>query len=133
MAYAAITMEKESTSAMIWRLFDGLYEGILIAETDGTILYMNDAAGALLQLASDMPSLQAITPFLTTPVNWQDSSLLPFETTLTVDGRILNLRSQTIELDDAQLIQIIISPQPDTTDQLNSTEALQQLTALTPR
>ena len=71
-------MEKELTSAMIWSLFDRLHEGILIAEPDGTILYLNDAAGALLNLAPDVTSLQVLNPLFTIPNKWDDCLTPPF-------------------------------------------------------
>ena len=125
-------MEKELTSAMIWSLFDSLHEGILIAEADGTILYSNDAAGALLNLAPDAASLNVIAHLVTTPNTWKDCLTPPFETTIKVeDGRLLNLHSHTINLGDNTAIQVAISPQPHATDLTNSAQALQQLTALT--
>ena len=124
-------MEKELTSAMIWSLFDSLHEGVLIAETDGTILYLNEAAGALLNLALDISSFQDVGHLFTT-VSWQDCFAPPFETTITLeDGRVLNLHSHAIELNRETLVQVAISPQPHVTDLANSAQALQQLTTLT--
>ncbi len=125
-------MEKELTSAMIWSLFDSLHEGVLIAETNGTILYINDAAGALLNLAPDVSSLQMTAHLFASPNGWQDCLTPPFECHITAeDGRPLNLHSHPLELNDHNLVQIIISPQPHLSDLANSAEALQQLTALT--
>lgn len=125
-------MEKELTSAMIWSLFDSLHEGILIAEPDGTILYLNEAAGALLNWAPDADSLQAVAHLFPSATSWQDCLTPPFECTLTgKNGRSLNLQSHDFEFNGMSLIQIVISPQPNATDLANSAEALQQLTALT--
>ncbi|MCP4415935.1 MAG: GAF domain-containing protein [Chloroflexi bacterium] len=125
-------MEKESTSAMIWSLFDSLHEGILIAETNGAILYLNDAAGVFLDLASDVSSFQAAAYLFSNPDSWQNCLTPPFDTTISGEnGRILNLHSHAIELNGKSHVQIIVSPQPNTTDLSNSAKALQQLTALT--
>ena len=125
-------MENELTSAMIWSLFDNLHEGILIAEADGTILYMNEAAGTLLNLAPDVSSLEALAHLFATPSKWQACLAPSFEATIMVEGnRLLNLHSHHIELDGKALTQIAISPQPHVTDLANSAQALQQLTSLT--
>jgi signal transduction histidine kinase len=125
-------MEKELTSAMIWSLFDRLREGILIAEPDGTILYFNDAAGTLLNLAPDVSSLQVINHLFTLPNRWQNCLTPPFACTLTAEkGRHLNLHSHRFEFNDIGLIQVVISPQSPLADLANSAEALQQLTTLT--
>lgn len=90
-------MEKELTSAMIWSLLDSLHEGVLIAETDGTILYLNDAAGALLDLAPDILSLQAAEHLFSHPHSWQDCLTTPFECIVPgKDGRPLNLHSHSL-------------------------------------
>ncbi|VAW34078.1 hypothetical protein MNBD_CHLOROFLEXI01-29, partial [hydrothermal vent metagenome] len=125
-------MEKEITSAMIWSLFDSLHEGILIAETDGTILYLNDAAAALLNLSSDVSSFKAAAHLFSNPTEWQQCLTPPFDTTFRDEnGRILNLHSHIIELNGQELVQIAISPQSHITDLSNSAKALQQLTELT--
>ncbi len=125
-------MEKELTSAMIWSLFDSLHEGILIAETDGTILYLNDTASALLNIAPDVVSLSAASSLFPSPSSWQACLTPPFETTITVqNGRLLTLHSHAIDFNGDSLIQIVISPQPHAADLANSAEALQQLTTLT--
>ncbi len=125
-------MEKELTSAMIWSLFDSLHEGVLIAEIDGTILYLNDAAAALLNLASDVSSFQAAAHLFKSPTQWQHCLTPPFDTTFRDEnGRILNLHSHTIELNGQELVQIAISPQSHIIDLSNSAKALQQLTELT--
>ncbi|MAT97619.1 MAG: hypothetical protein CL608_10790 [Anaerolineaceae bacterium] len=125
-------MEKELTSAMIWSLFDSLHEGVLIAEPDGTILYLNEAAGALLDLAPDVSSLQVTDRLFSHPNSWQDCLTPPFECIVTAEnGRPLNLHSHALELNDKDLIQIVVSRQPHLNDLANSAEALQQLTALT--
>lgn len=125
-------MEKEITSAMIWSLFDSLHEGILIAETDGTILYWNEAVGALLNLASGVTSLQAAANLFTPPNHWQDCLTTPYETVIsTSNGRFLNLHSHSIHFNNQEMVQIVVSPQPHVTDITNSAEALQHLTALT--
>ncbi|MEZ4593834.1 MAG: GAF domain-containing protein [Chloroflexota bacterium] len=106
-------MEKELTSAMIWSLFDSLHEGILIAETDGTILYCNEAAGALLNLVPDVSSLQAIGHLFPVPNRWQDCLEPPFSTTiLTENGRSLTLNTHAIALNNSGLIQVVVSPEP---------------------
>ncbi|WP_420631825.1 GAF domain-containing protein [Candidatus Leptofilum sp.] len=105
-------MEKELTSAMIWSLFDSLHEGILIAETDGTILYFNESAGALLGLASDVSSLQAVDHLIVSADRWLDCLEPPFVTTISVgNGRTLTLHSHTVELNSNRLVQIVLSPQ----------------------
>ncbi len=125
-------MEKELTSAMIWSLFDSLHEGILIAETDGTILYLNKAASALLDLAPDVSSLQVADHLFSRPDSWQDCLTPPFECIVTAEnGRPLNLHSHALELNEKELIQIVVSRHPHLNDLANSAEALQQLTALT--
>ncbi|MCA9942514.1 MAG: GAF domain-containing protein [Anaerolineales bacterium] len=125
-------MEKELASAMIWSLFDSLHEGILIAEPDGTIIYVNEAAGALLNLAPDISSLQLLDHLIAPPHSWQDCLVPPFDDTLTTEnGRLLTLHCHPLELNQNALIQIVISPQPHVSDLTNSAEALQQLTALT--
>jgi signal transduction histidine kinase len=125
-------MEKELTSTMIWSMFDSLHEGVLIAETDGTILYLNDAAGVLLDLAPDVSSFQAAANLFSNPNSWQTCLIPPFGTTISDEnGRILNIHSHAIELNGEKLVQIAISPQPHATDLSNSAKALQQLTALT--
>jgi signal transduction histidine kinase len=125
-------MEKELTSAMIWSLFDSLHEGILIAETDGTILYLNEAAGTLLGLASNVTSLQATNHLFAKPNRWTDCLNPPFSITIAVEnGRLLTLHSHAIELNNKRLVQIVVSPQPHVTDLNNSAAALRQLTDLT--
>lgn len=125
-------MEKELTSAMIWSLFDSLHEGVLIAETDGTILYLNDAAAALLNLASDVSSFQAAAHLFSKPTDWQHCLTPPFDITFrNENGRILQLNSHPIELLGQTVVQITISPQSHITDISNSAKALQQLTDLT--
>lgn len=125
-------MEKELTSAMIWSLFDSLHEGVLIAETNGTILYLNDTAGELLNLTPGVATLQAAANFFTPPHSWEDCLTPPFATTILLkNGRILNLHSRYIELNQTNLIQLIISPQQAVTDLANSAQALQQLATLT--
>ena len=125
-------MEKELTSAMIWSLFDSLHEGVLIAETDGTILYLNDTAGDLLDLTPEAVSLQAAANFFTPPHSWKDCLTPPFETTVVLEnGRLLTLHSRLIEFNETNLVQLVVSPQPAVTDLANSAQALQQLATLT--
>ncbi|MFZ1401076.1 MAG: GAF domain-containing protein, partial [Candidatus Promineifilaceae bacterium] len=122
-------MEKELTSAMIWSLFDSLHEGILIAETDGTILYCNEAAGALLNLASDVSSLQAIGHLLPTSNRWQDCLEPPFSTTIIAgNGRPLTLNTHPIDLNNGGLIQVVISPEahPATQNHADNNHLFQQ-------
>lgn len=125
-------MEKELTSAMIWSLFDSLHEGVLIAETNGTILYLNDTAGDLLNLAPEAASLQAAAKLFTPPQSWKDCLNPPFKTTISEgNGRILTLHSRLIDFNQTNLIQLIISPQSAKADLDSSTQALQQLSTLT--
>ncbi|MCB8928322.1 MAG: GAF domain-containing protein [Ardenticatenaceae bacterium] len=125
-------MEKELTSAMIWSLFDSLHEGILIAETDGKILYLNEAAGDLLGLSPEATSLQALSHLFTPSLRWQDCLTPPFATPVALaNGRLLNLHTHPIELGGENLVQIVLTPDTDATDLVNATQALRQLTNLT--
>ncbi|MCA9898184.1 MAG: GAF domain-containing protein [Anaerolineales bacterium] len=103
-------MEKELTSAMIWSLFDSLHEGILIAETDGTILYLNDAAGMFLGLPSHVSSLQALSHLFTPPTQWQECLSPPFSTTISAEnGRFLTLHTHSIEFNGNRYVQIVLT------------------------
>lgn len=125
-------MEKELTSAMIWSLFDSLHEGVLIAETDGTILYLNETAGDLLNLAPEVVSLQAAAKFFSPLHSWKACLNPPFKTTVALEnGRSLTLQSRLIEFNQTSLIQLIVSPQHGMTDLDHSAQALQQLSTLT--
>ena len=91
-------MEKELTSAMIWSLFDSLHEGVLIAETNGTILYLNGTAGELLNLTPEVASLQAAADFFTPPHSWEDCLTPPFATTILLEnGRVIGQSSFTTD------------------------------------
>ncbi|MCA9916494.1 MAG: GAF domain-containing protein [Anaerolineales bacterium] len=121
-------MEKELTSAMIWSLFDGLHEGILIAETDGTILYANEAAGSFLNLTPDASSLKVASHLFPTPARWQDCLEPPFTVGLaTANGRSLTLTSHPFEFNNDSLIKIIVFPQAYANNlNLNHSENTQQ-------
>lgn len=118
-------MEKELTSAITWNSLDDLSDGIILADTDGNVLYSNQAAITLLGLRHQVHLLDEVPQVLASDNNWVDLLKQPAGVQLhTNHGRTLEAHSKFQGGPDSRLIQIILRP-------LATTAAIEQLSALT--
>ncbi|MFQ5400042.1 MAG: GAF domain-containing protein [Anaerolineae bacterium] len=104
-------MEKELPSTIAWTFLDKLTEGVILAESSGSVLYVNQATRLLLGLEQDPFTLSAIGATTTPPGAWQTILAAPANVRVTtVNGRSLTLHSSNCSTPDSSLIQILISP-----------------------
>ncbi|MCA9935867.1 MAG: GAF domain-containing protein [Ardenticatenaceae bacterium] len=77
-------MESKLTSALTWSILDRLHEGVIIATSNGDIVYTNDAAFALLASEQEFATLDELFQVIAPDDNWQTLSetvtglILPF-------------------------------------------------------
>lgn len=117
---------------MAWNLLDDLDEGIIVADTNGVILYKNHAALSLTGLKSGAnPSLRLETCFAPEAA-WEKLLEPPEEAVLlSGNGRALRVRSKNILLADHTLIQINLAPARPDANQPAPINVLAQLATLT--
>lgn len=127
-------MKKELTSAITWAFLDNLTEGVIVAETNGTIRYINQAGQKLLGLQQNVPSLTEVYQVVAPHEVWQSLLNPPVETYLhTVDGRILHLQSKFCFGNNGNnpLVQILVNLHQNAISPTNTTPGFEQLTSLT--
>lgn len=122
-------MEKELTSAITWNLLDDLSEGVILANTDGTVVYSNKSAVTLLGLDHSVSSLDAVHQVLASQGTWRE--LLDAPAALPIhlaNGRSLLAQSTGDLGSNNNLVQIRIQP---LTSSAAANDMVAQLTAFT--
>lgn len=123
-------MQKTGTFApeTVWSILDGLQEGVIIIEPDGSILYINQAAKDLLLLDDPVTLADLASIF---PSSFELSSLLapPYNTSVTYLSNYYQFSSKPLSNDKTAPIQISITKQLGAPNL--DTHIVNQLSALT--
>jgi signal transduction histidine kinase len=101
-------MEKELTPVSAWSVLEHLQEGVILAEPDGLVRYLNEAARYLCDCQAGLRTLADIAAI---GADW--GALLTAPGTLELgltNGRFLSCRSFPYHNAGADLVQIIIQP-----------------------
>lgn len=107
-------MEKEITSAITWNILEDLSDGVVIADTDGSLVYCNDTAVSLLGQDSEnqVNLLNNIHQVLASWDAWSDIIKPPATATLrTAVDVSLQATSRMISSAEGTFVQIILKPQ----------------------
>ncbi len=105
-------MDTLLTSATFWGFLDNLSEGIAILEVDGSILYVNEAAKKVLDIyqpVSDLSDLYKISGRQGQWNRWKQFLNPPRHTSLETNNNTISVKSQLINWNNRNLIQLIIT------------------------
>lgn len=125
-------MYSNLTAVDTWHFLDNLSEGVLVVETDGSMLYLNSAAYQLLGLGERPNSLADLFAAVAPQDTWHHLLLPPSESYLHLAGNNLHLETHPANWGEAELVQININPVPIAgADQSKPAAVSDQLQALT--
>lgn len=123
-------MDKQLASARAWSFLDNLNEGVLITKMNGSIVYYNQAAAALLNLKQQDGSATGLElNQVVKATDWQMLLSPPAKIGLpSENGRFLSLHATPHTIEDQAFVQILVK---EDTAVPASPETVNQLTALT--
>ena len=125
-------MDKQLIPTITWQFLDNLNEGIIIATTDGLILYINPAAKNLLELSDRVSSLAELYPIGGSNEDWHSlTSKVGGQVVLQRPKGGIKLESHRWqEFEEENLLQVLVNAFP-LIDNDGDSKRIEHLTTLT--